>query len=93
MDNNNIFYKHHNRSVVDGINGEHHKYELDFLLSDHNIAIEINDIATHNADRLSSNKFGKNYHLYKTLNCKEKNIRLIHIWEWELHNNFDKLSK
>lgn len=92
--NNNINYLWRNRSVIDGINGDKHKYELDFYLPDYNIGIEINDLSSHNilSKTMQNNHFGKNYHLYKTLNCKNKHIRLIHLWEWELKNNYEKIS-
>ena len=51
--------------------------EIDFLIG--NIGFEINDIATHNSK--IKDQF---YHINKTLQCKEKNIKLIHLWEWEL---------
>ena len=54
--------------------------ELDFYLSKYNIAFEINDVASHNITK-QSNQF---YHINKTLQCKERRIRLIHLWEWEL---------
>ena len=56
--------------------------EIDFLLPEYNIGFEINDISGHNI----LNK-DINYHYSKTLMAKEQhNIRLIHIWEWELDN-------
>ena len=51
--------------------------EIDFLIG--NIGFEINDIITHN-----SKQKDQYYHYNKTLQCKEKGIRLIHLWEWEL---------
>lgn len=93
LDDNKVLYHHHNRSIIAGAKNPEHKYELDFYLPDYNIGIEINDLATHNVENLNEHSIGSSYHLYKTLNCQDQNIRLIHIWEWELHNNFDKLSK
>lgn len=90
---NNIAYSWRNRRIVDGPNGKSHCYELDFFLPDYNIAIEINDISTHNSIYRSTQPYGINYHVYKTQNCKEKGIRLIHIWEWEIQKDFDKVSK
>ena len=55
------------------------KQQLDFILKDYNISFEINDICSHNNTR--KDQF---YHINKTLQCKEKGIRLIHLWEWEL---------
>jgi len=53
--------------------------ELDIYIPDLKLAIEYNGIYYH------SEKFNidENYHLNKTLQCKNKNIRLIHIFEDE----------
>lgn len=88
----NIEYDWRNRSIIDGPNGKSHCYELDFYLPKYKIGIEINDIGTHNMNTLINSYYGKKYHVYKTNACKEKDIRLIHIWEWEIHKNFDKIS-
>ena len=55
-------------------------YELDIVIPDLNIAIEYNGCYFH-----SINKGGKSkdYHLMKSLLCREKGIRLIHIYEFE----------
>lgn len=53
--------------------------ELDIYLPDFNIAIEYDGIHWH-SERL---KKDKNYHLNKTIMCKEKNIQLIHVFENE----------
>jgi hypothetical protein len=57
-----------------------HPQELDIYIPSKNIAIEYNGIFWH-----SENGGGKNkdYHITKTNKCKEKNIRLIHIFENE----------
>ena len=63
------------REVLDG--GK----ELDLFIPSKNIAFEFNGLYWH------SERCGKerNYHLNKTLECQEKGIRLIHIFEdeWE----------
>lgn len=95
FDENQIRYEWRNRSIIDGPHGKSHCYELDFYLPDYKIGIEVNDLSTHsiNAVRERTAVCGdRNYHLYKTQNCKEKGIRLIHIWEWELKKNFEKTS-
>lgn len=56
------------------LNGE----ELDVFIPDFNIAIEFDGIFWHN--ELYKDK---NYHITKTNKCKEKGIRLIHIFEDE----------
>lgn len=53
--------------------------ELDIYIPEFNLAIEFNGGYWHNE------KFKpKNYHLLKYNLCKEKDIRLISIWEWEI---------
>lgn len=70
----NFDFERHNRSVL-----SENQSELDFYLKDLNIAFEINDIQSHNVKRKD-----QYYHYNKTLQCLKKEIKLIHIWEWEL---------
>ena len=57
-------------------------FELDFYIQSKNVAIEFNGIKWH------SEKYKeKTYHLQKTNLCKEKGIKLIHIFEDEFHNS------
>lgn len=62
--------------------------ELDIYIPTHNIAIEYNGLLWH------SEKYGKDkfYHLNKTIECKNKGIKLIHIFEdeWLNKNNIVK---
>ena len=67
---NNIFKK--NRKIL------YPKYEIDLFNEDHNLGIEFNGNYYHSID----NK-GSNYHQDKSLLAIEKNIRLIHIFEYE----------
>ena len=53
--------------------------ELDIYLPDLNLAIEYNGIYFHS----SLANCPTNYHLTKSLLCRQKNIRLIHIYEFE----------
>ena len=64
-------------------------YELDILIPDLKIAIEYNGCYFH------SIKAGKpiDYHLMKSLLCREKGIRLIHIYEFEDLNEQIELLK
>ena len=78
LENSNINYERSNRNVLQKTDNNG-KPELDFYLKDYNIAFEINDVMSHNIK--IKNQY---YHLNKTLQCKEKGIRLIHLWEWEL---------
>ena len=56
--------------------------ELDIYVPSKNLAIEFNGLYWH------SDKFKPdNYHLNKTKKCKEKNVRLIHIFEDEWTSN------
>ena len=75
-----------NRKILNG-------KELDIYIPSKNIAIEFNGNKHH------TEWFGKKpkqYHLQKTNLCKEKGIKLIHIFEDEYHNSkklvFNKLS-
>lgn len=51
-------------------------YELDIYLPNLKLAIEYNGIYWHS-------KLDKNYHLQKSIMCRNKGIRLIHIYEFE----------
>jgi hypothetical protein len=53
--------------------------ELDLYLPDKSIAIEFNGLYWHNDEIQKDN----NYHLYKTLECQNKGVRLVHIFEDE----------
>ena len=83
---NNIKYKMHDRSIIREESYDHK--EIDFLLTDNNIGVEINDISGHQTTKEYSpiKHKDKYYHLNKTISAKEKKIRLIHLWEWELRN-------
>lgn len=61
--------------------------ELDIFLPEFNIGIEINGSYWH------SEKFkDKNYHIRKYNLCKEKDIRLVSIWEWEIIKDKEKIK-
>jgi hypothetical protein len=59
------------RTILDG-------KELDILVPEKNVAIEYNGLYWH-----SEQYVDKDYHLNKTESCKNKNIKLIHIFEDE----------
>ena len=61
--------------------------ELDIFLPDLNLGIEINGGYWH-SERFKD----KNYHLKKYNLCKNKGIRLISIWEWEILKDKDKIK-
>ena len=60
-----------------------HPMELDIYLPKLNLAIEYNGLYWHSIERGVS----QDYHLRKSLRCRNKNIRLIHIYEFE---NFEE---
>src|SRR5574344_17073 len=64
-----------NRSIIS-------PYELEIYIQEKNIAIEFNGTYWH-----SEIFKDKNYHQKKTLLCRSKNIRLIHVSENEWDNN------
>lgn len=68
----NIIIKERDRTVLE-------KKEIDILLPEYNLGIEYNGLLWH-CDKL---KKDKNYHLSKTLECNEKGIKLIQIFEDE----------
>ena len=55
-------------------------FELDLVLPDYNLAIECNGVYWHSEISGGKNRY---YHLNKTNQCKEKNIKLIHIMDYE----------
>ena len=57
-------------------------YELDIYLPDKKLAIECDGIYWHS-------KATKEYHLEKTKMCEQLGIRLIHITDWQWHNQTD----
>ena len=61
--------------------------ELDIFVPTLNLAIEFNGGYWH-SERFKD----KNYHLHKYNLCKEKGIRLISIWEWEILKDRDKIE-
>lgn len=57
--------------------------ELDIYLPDYNLAIEFNGLYWHSEISGNTDKF---YHIIKTKECNQKNIKLIHIFEDEWIN-------
>lgn len=59
--------------------------EIDFYFADKNLGIEVNGNWAHSTT--SSGKYvpiTKDYHKSKTISCREKSIRLIHLFEYEM---------
>jgi hypothetical protein len=66
--------------------------EIDIYFPELKIAIEFNGLYWHSEEG-SGGKCNNNYHLNKTMRCKEKGIRLIHIFEDEWLNNKKLIKK
>lgn len=74
LDKYNIQYIQHNRNVIK-------PYELDFYLPDYKIGIECNGSYWHSGyDNFL--KHNNKLHL-----CKNKNIKLIYYWSYQIYNN------
>lgn len=71
-----------NRSILDG-------KELNIYIPKHQLAIEFNGSYWHSENAGTS----VNYHQQKTLACREKGIRLIHVFEHEWDFKKDKVKQ
>jgi len=69
----NIEVKQHDRTILDG-------YEVDLYIPSLSLAIECDGVYWHSEIAGGKNK---KYHLDKTQRCSQKNIQLLHIWDWE----------
>lgn len=78
LDKHHIGYVRNDRTVINPL-------ELDFYIPEFNLAIEFNGTYWHSAYHKD-----KNYHYNKSKACEAKDIRLIHIWEYEWENNRQK---
>lgn len=69
-------------------------YEIDFYCDEYNVAIEICGLYYHSVDNVhvSNQRRDKNYHQKKFLECKEKNIKLITIFEDEIISKWDLIQ-
>ena len=68
----NVQIEENNKSLI-------YPKELDIYLPEYNIAIEFNGLWYHSIEAGCT----KEYHLQKSLLCRERGIRLIHIYEFE----------
>ncbi len=66
-----IKIEENNRTILNG-------KELDIYIPSHNLAIEYNGLYWHSEEYVSSD-----YHLNKTIECENKGVKLIHIFEDE----------
>lgn len=64
-------------------------YELDIYIPELKIAFEFNGIKWHSIE----NGMDKDYHLNKSLICRQNGIRLVHIYEFEDFNEQLNLAK
>lgn len=71
-------YSFQERNILD-------KKEIDFYIPELNLGIEINPLYTH---KYKNNSIGKDfyYHINKTKEALEKNIKLIHVWEHDFND-------
>jgi hypothetical protein len=73
LHSHDITTKHNDRNILDGI-------EIDILVPRLNLGIECDGIYWHS--EIAGGK-DKHYHLNKTKLSLDKNIQLMHIWDWE----------
>lgn len=78
---NNLTYEKHNRDLIK-------PKELDFYLPDYKLALEVNDIWSHNSSVGHHGHLPRpiTYHFEKTILCRDKGIRLIHLYEPHLYD-------
>lgn len=81
LDKYNIKYERHNRAIISPL-------ELDFYIPEYNLALEVNDIYSHNSSQTHYGREARpiDYHFNKTNLCEERGIRLIHLFEPHLLN-------
>lgn len=75
LEDNNINFEIRNRKILEG-------KEIDIFIKDFNIAIEINGSYWHQ----SVDETSKYRHMDKTNMCLAKNIRLIHLFDFDIDN-------
>ena len=79
----------HNRKILNG-------KELDIYIPDLKLAFEYNGSLYHASNDnnwIKSRSIPSNYHLSKTINCINKDIRLIHIFDYQWYNKQDQLKR
>ena len=81
LDEYSINYIQHDRQQIK-------PKELDFYIPKANLAIEINDIASHNSTKhyLKDELVSECYHFNKSQLAREKGVHLIHVFEYEMMN-------
>jgi len=63
--------------------------ELDLYLPTHKLAIEINGLYWHSWHPSKNSPEKRNHHLIKSQRCAELGITLLHITDWQWHNQPD----
>ncbi len=82
LDNWNVQYTRNTKKIIA-------PKEIDFYFENKNLGIEVNGNWAHSTT--SSGKYvpiSKDYHRQKTRMCKDRNIRLIHLFEYEMSNAY-----
>jgi G:T-mismatch repair DNA endonuclease (very short patch repair protein) len=78
LETNNISYIPKDRAILRG-------KEIDILIPKYKLGIEHNGLFWHGTMRQKDNK----YHLKKTNNCNKRGIKLFHIFEDEINDQFE----
>jgi hypothetical protein len=79
------FIKELDESIVENVRYIIPPKEIDIFVPNKNLAIEFNGNYWHSFNKEETEK-EKNYHANKTILCKEKNIELLHMFEFEWKN-------
>jgi hypothetical protein len=82
---------YHGEIIENDTNVLNKRQELDVYIPDLNIAFEYNGLCWHSEEG-SNGKCDRNYHKNKQLECKQKGIQLIYIYEndWKYRNDIMK---
>ena len=83
LDGCGVEYEKNNRTVLDG-------KELDVYIPSRNLAIECNGVRWHSVDGISPKD--KHYHFNKWLECKNKGIELITLWDYQIRENPERVK-
>lgn len=74
LDQLNVRYRINDRSKIAPL-------ELDFFMTDHNVAVEVNGVYWHS--EIAGNKTAA-YHNHKTTQCAQVGVQLLHVWDTEI---------
>lgn len=79
-------------SIIPAVSGRYFNFEgvvhqADIFIPDKRLVIEYNGMYWHSTDKKS-----KNYHLNKTKFFEDRNIRCIHIWDYQWENRQDQVK-